>query len=76
MASPADDLVERERALLARLLREAVSPKAAAPRKRRLKGLRKVSEVVERTWVSAGCFGEAIQWKLKPRPQAGEGPAR
>jgi hypothetical protein len=65
-ASP-DDLIARERELLARVLRAAVAPTPATPRKRKIRGLRKVSEVVERTWLSVGCFGEAIQWKLKPR---------
>ncbi len=73
MAPPAEDLVAKERELLARALREAVlSPRAAGgagggPPKRKRKGRGEVSEVVERTWVSAGCFGEAVQWKLKPR---------
>jgi hypothetical protein len=39
---------------------------AKGPPPRKLRGLRKVSETVERTAVSAGCFGEAIQWRLKP----------
>lgn len=58
------EVVLRERQLLALALRAALPQ---APRKRALK-LRKVSERVERSWVSAGCFGEAVQWKLKPRP--------
>lgn len=56
-------LIERERRLLAQALKSALPD---APRKRALK-LRKISEHVERTWVSAGCFGEAVQWKLKQR---------
>ena len=63
-AIPAE-LVALERDRLARVLAGAVA--AATPRRRRLKGLRKVSETVERTAVSAGCFGEVVQWSLKPR---------
>jgi hypothetical protein len=61
------ELIAQERELLARLLVSAASPQAEAP-PRKLRGLRKVSETVERTAVSAGCFGEAIQWRLKKRP--------
>lgn len=61
MATIPPQLIARERQLLAEALRAALPH---APRKRALK-LRKVSEVVERKWVSAGCFGEAVQWKLK-----------
>lgn len=66
MARIPEELTARERALLARALEEAARP-PAAPRPRQTRGLRKVSQVVERTWVSAGCFGEAIQWRLLPR---------
>lgn len=59
-------LIAKERQLLAAALQAALGP---APRKRRM-SLRKVSQFVERTWVSAGCFGEAVQWKLKPRKRA------
>jgi len=63
-------VIERERRLLSAALRESL--KQAPPRKRETQ-LRKVSEYVKRTWVSAGCFGEAVQWRLsrkkrKPRP--------
>ena len=62
-------VIERERRLLSAALRE--SSNQAPPRKRETR-LRKVSEYVKRTWVSAGCFGEAVQWRLgrkkrKPR---------
>lgn len=67
MAEGSYDLVALERERLARALREAAQPATATPRKRPLKGLRKMSGIVERTWVSAGCFGEVIQWRLKPR---------
>ncbi len=66
MAKPPDDVAARERALLAEALVRAAQG-ATGPRPRRLTGVRKVSTVVERTWVSAGCFGEAVQWKLKSR---------
>ncbi|MEZ6183594.1 MAG: hypothetical protein R3F62_01120 [Planctomycetota bacterium] len=59
-------VIERERRLLSAALREALSP--APPRKREL-ALRKVSVSVRRTWVSAGCFGEAVQWRLSSRPK-------
>jgi hypothetical protein len=62
MARVSDEIIARERALLARLLEAG----AARPRKRTLR-VRKVSESVERSWVSAGCFGEAIQWRLKAK---------
>lgn len=63
---PGDDpLVEEERRRLAEALREGLEP---TPRKRKVV-LRKVSDHVTRTWVSAGCFGEAVQWKLKKRPK-------
>ena len=55
------ELIERERQLLAQALR---APVGAPPRRRKLK-LRKISDHVTRTWVSAGCFGEAMQWRLK-----------
>jgi len=62
------ELMAKERELLARLLASAASPPAVAPR-RTIRGLRKVSETVERRAVSAGCFGESIQWRLKgPTP--------
>lgn len=64
MAKLPDDPAARERELLAQALVRAAQG-AAGPRPRALKGLRKVSTIVERTWVSAGCFGEAVQWKLK-----------
>lgn len=61
------ELIARERQLLADLL-QTEAARAGLPatkvRRRALK-LRKVSEHVERTWVSAGCFGEAVQWRLK-----------
>ncbi|MCA8922776.1 MAG: hypothetical protein KDD82_13260 [Planctomycetes bacterium] len=63
MAKIPPEVTERERALLSAALREALQVK---PRKRRVK-LRKVSEYVTRTWVSAGCFGESVQWKLKSK---------
>ncbi|MCO5171909.1 MAG: hypothetical protein M9894_36885 [Planctomycetes bacterium] len=66
MARIPEELTARERALLARALEEAARP-PLGPRPRKTKGLRKVSQVVERTWVSAGCFGEAIQWRLLKR---------
>lgn len=56
-------LIARERELLAKALQAALTP---TPRKRRM-SLRKVSKLVERTWVSAGCFGEAVQWRLKKK---------
>jgi hypothetical protein len=56
-------LIARERQLLADALRAALHVR---PRKRKLR-LRKLSNHVERTWVSAGCFGEVVQWRLKPR---------
>ena len=56
------ELIDEERRLLAKHLTAAVP---TAPPPRQLQGIRKVSQVVERTWVSASCFGEAIQWKLK-----------
>ncbi len=62
-----DSLIAAERERLARVLDEAARAGAAPRGRRHLKGLRKVSDVVERTWVSAGCFGEVVQWKLKPR---------
>ncbi len=70
------ELIAKERELLARLLVSVASapsgppdPPRAPPRK--LRGLRKISETVERTAVSAGCFGEAIQWRLKPGRKPG-----
>lgn len=62
MAKIPQELIDEERRLLAKHLAAQVP---TAPPKRELKGIRKVSQTVERTWVSAGCFGEAIQWKLK-----------
>jgi hypothetical protein len=62
------ELIAKERELLARLLASAaVVASSGNPRPRKLRGIRKVSETVERTAVSAGCFGEAIQWRLKAR---------
>lgn len=66
MAKTPDDVVARERDLLALALVRAAEG-VTGPRPRPLKGLRKVSTIVERTWVSAGCFGEVVQWKLKGR---------
>ena len=60
-----DSLAAEERQRLADALREGLE---VTPRKRRVV-LRKVSDHVTRTWVSAGCFGEAVQWKLKKRPR-------
>ena len=60
------DLIMKERELFARLLASAATP--SLPVARKVRGLRKVSEFVERTAVSAGCFGEAVQWRLKARP--------
>lgn len=60
-----DPLVEEERRRLADALREGLP---VSPRKRRIV-LRKVSDHVTRTWVSAGCFGEAVQWRLKKKPK-------
>ncbi|MBI3724480.1 hypothetical protein HY251_11080 [bacterium] len=60
-------LIALERECLARVLAEAASAGAAPPRRRRLGGLRKVSEIVERIWLSGSCFGETVQWTLKPR---------
>jgi hypothetical protein len=57
------ELIEEERRRLAEALREGLE---AAPRKRKVV-LRKVADHVERTWVSAGCFGEAVQWRLAKR---------
>ena len=77
MARIPKTLIEQERELLANLLQAS----AAKPVKRKLL-LRKVSETVQRSWVSAGCFGEAVQWRLKekkkrkpkpkPKPEEGE----
>lgn len=58
-------LIAQERALLAAALRAELTP----PPRRRQRGLRKVSEHVERTWASAGCFGEAVQWRLAKRQE-------
>lgn len=66
MAKIPDDVIARERALLAQALVRAARG-AAGPRRRPLEGLRKVSTTVDRAWVSAGCFGEAVQWKLAGR---------
>lgn len=66
------EVTERERALLAEALRaqlQGVAPK----RKTRM---RKVSDHVKRTWVSAGCFGEAVQWKLAPPPKRKRKPGK
>lgn len=60
------ELIAQERELLARLLSDA-APSPAVPLQRKIRGLRKVSQVVERTSVSAGCFGETIQWRLKAK---------
>lgn len=70
MAKVPNKVIERERRLLSAALRESLDP--APPRKRSTR-LRKVSEYVKRSWVSAGCFGEAVQWRLgrkkrRPRP--------
>jgi hypothetical protein len=59
------ELIAAERALLARLL---CAPPTVAPPRRALV-LRKVSRTVERTWVSAGCSGEVVQWRLKEKPK-------
>ena len=61
MAKIPQALIESERRLLAEALQTQLPAK---PPRRKLK-IRKVSETVERTWVSAGCFGEAVQWKLR-----------
>jgi hypothetical protein len=61
------DLTRREQELLARLLADAALPRQPVARK--IRGLRKVSEHVERTAVSAGCHGEVVQWRLKARPE-------
>lgn len=58
------EIQARERRLLADALLASLQVR---PRKRS-KRLRKVSEHVERTWISAGCFGEAVQWRLAERP--------
>lgn len=58
------EIQARERQLLADALLASLQVR---PRKRS-KRLRKLSRHVERTWVSAGCFGEAVQWRLAKRP--------
>ncbi len=70
MAKIPQELIDEERRLLAKHLAAQVP---LAPPKRELKGIRKVSQTVERTWVSAGCFGEAIQWKLRGSAAPGRG---
>jgi hypothetical protein len=67
MARIPPSLVARERQLLADALQASL---VVRPRKRKLR-LRKLSNHVERTWVSAGCFGEVVQWRLKPRKKKG-----
>jgi hypothetical protein len=64
MASP--ELIAKERQLLADALQAASK---VQPRRRKLR-LRKVSEHVVRSWVSAGCFGPSIQWRLKSEGDA------
>lgn len=64
MSTIPKEWIDGERRLLAEALRAAL---VARPRERKMV-LRKVSELVERTWVSAGCFGEAVQWRLAKRP--------
>ena len=64
MAIP-DELIARERQLLADALQAALEVR---PRRRRLR-LRKASRCVQRTWVNAGCFGPSMQWRLKKRPE-------
>ena len=59
------ELTARERDLL----RAALSATLAVTPRKRAQRLRKLSEHVERTWVSAGCFGEAIQWRLARPPE-------
>ena len=61
MAKVSREVIERERRLLSSALREALQ--RPAPRKRTTE-LRKVSDYVKRSWISAGCFGEAVQWRL------------
>jgi len=55
--------IEDERRRLAEALREGLP---VEPRKRKIV-LRKVSDHTRRTWVSAGCFGEVVQWRLRKR---------
>lgn len=55
-----ENLIARERKLLADALLASLEVR---PRKRGRR-MRKLSDHVERTWVSAGCFGEAVQWRL------------
>jgi len=62
------EIQARERQLLADALLASLQVR---PRKRS-KRLRKLSDHVERTWVSAGCFGEAVQWRLAERAQPPE----
>lgn len=65
MARITDELIRRERQLLADALQAALQPR---PRQRKLR-LRKVEDTVKRSAVSAGCFGETVQWRLKRRPK-------
>ncbi len=56
------EVIANERRLLGEALRAALT---VTPRKRQTK-MRKISDHVRRTWVSAGCFGESVQWRLPP----------
>lgn len=65
MSDSRQEIAAGERKLLVDGLNGALPP-GPARRKRKLR-LQKVQERVERTWVSAGCFGETIQWRLAGR---------
>lgn len=68
MATIPDDLIARERGLLAQALVAAARDQVpGTARRRQARGLRKVSDVVDRTWASASCFGEVVQWRLESR---------
>jgi len=64
-AADHEPVADAERRLLAAGLAGELPP--GPPRPKRKLRLRKVEDRVARTWVSAGCGGEVVQWRLKER---------
>jgi hypothetical protein len=50
---------------LAKALRHEASNAPPPPPRKRIRKLRKVSDKVDRIWVSPRCGGDFIQWKMK-----------
>ncbi len=65
MSEVSPEVIAAERALLAAHLRATVAG-PVRPGRRPLV-LRQVGARVEKCAVSAGCFGEVVQWRLKGR---------